>query len=188
MSGKWFLGMQPEYDGEYQYADHFVGGATGHDIYTGEILSVEEVEVQDHPPDGPVRKEADAVVVARVDHEQDARRIVECVNFCEGVGPLTLGELPPLASLVNMWEQKQKPPVGGAAICGMSDMPLPRAYVLKVINERLGWHRDNLAGWREGDGYLVPSEPDLEERRLIRAHLRVAMDVLEELKKALGLE
>lgn len=78
---------------------------------------------------------------------------------------------------------------GGVAICGMSDLPMiSKGYVLAVINERLGWHRDNLAGWREGTGYLCPTEPDLDERRRVRAHLGVAIDVLTELRTALGLE
>ena len=82
-----------------------------------------------------------------------------------------------------------KQPIGGAAICGMSDLPMiSKGYVLAVIHERITWHTENLAGWREGDGYLCPTEPDLDERRRVRAHLSVAIDVLTELKKALELE
>lgn len=111
--------------------------------------------------------------------DEIGRRLVACYNACQGISDdaLLSGVIP-----------KAGNPIGGAAICGMSDMPIPRALLLQAINERIGWHRDNLAGWKEPDGYLVPTEPDLDERRRVRAHLMVAVEVLEELKRFLGLE
>lgn len=56
---------------------------------------------------------------------------------------------------------------------------------IRVIEERLKQHRDNLAGWQEPDGYLLPTEPDAEERWRVRDRLMTAIKVLEELKKEL---
>lgn len=48
-----------------------------------------------------------------------------------------------------------------------------------AIRERIAQHRSNLEGWREPDGWLVPTEPDADERARIRAGLRAAIDELE---------
>lgn len=93
------------------------------------------------------------------------KRIVACVNACAGLPTETLE-------------------VGGL----VGDAAISHDRLVKTINERLGWHRDNLEGWKEPDGYLIPTEPDLDERRRVRAHLMVAVEVLEELKRELGLE
>jgi len=42
------------------------------------------------------------------------------------------------------------------------------------VRERIAQHNDNLEGWIEPDGYLVPTEPDAECRRETRAELRSA--------------
>lgn len=39
--------------------------------------------------------------------------------------------------------------------------------------------RGNLDGWQEPNGYLVPTEPDPEERALVRARLTGAIYGLE---------
>lgn len=52
---------------------------------------------------------------------------------------------------------------------------------LPLLRERLAHLRDNLAGWRESDGHLVPTEPDPEERALVRARLQGAIAELEHL-------
>jgi hypothetical protein len=41
----------------------------------------------------------------------------------------------------------------------------------RLIQERQDQHKANLEGWREPNGYLVPTEPDPEERQGIRAML-----------------
>lgn len=43
------------------------------------------------------------------------------------------------------------------------------------IRERLTQHRENLAGWKEPDGLLVPTEPNPNERQRVREHLMVAI-------------
>lgn len=46
----------------------------------------------------------------------------------------------------------------------------------------VAWRDDlveSLAGWREPDGHLVPTEPDPVERERCRVNLRVAIDVLD---------
>lgn len=47
------------------------------------------------------------------------------------------------------------------------------------IRERIEQHRSNLAGWREPDGYLVPTEPDADERARVRDRLQAAIRELE---------
>lgn len=45
-------------------------------------------------------------------------------------------------------------------------------WVLKELRESLTYHEDNLIGWKEPDGYLIPTEPSPEERgRVIRGLL-----------------
>lgn len=39
-------------------------------------------------------------------------------------------------------------------------------------------HRQNLEGWREPDGHLLPTEPDPDERERTRERLRVAISTL----------
>ena len=86
-----------------------------------------------------------------------------------------------------------------------------------LINQRLNQHRENLAGWKEGErcvcvgtagrqsarptcmscggtgtvkgstGYLVPTEPDPDERALVRRDLETAIMELEFLKQELDL-
>lgn len=41
----------------------------------------------------------------------------------------------------------------------------------QAARDKLTELRDNLDGWREPDGYLVPTEPDEEERARVRARL-----------------
>ncbi len=48
-----------------------------------------------------------------------------------------------------------------------------------AIRERIAQHRANLEGWREPDGWLVPTEPDSDERERVRARLRTAIAELE---------
>jgi hypothetical protein len=85
----------------------------------------------------------------------------------------------------------------------------------RLIAERLKQHRENLAGWHEGkrcncvgaaggqgarptcslcrgtgiqagtSGRLVPTEPDPEEREMIRRDLKVAICELEQLQRAI---
>ncbi len=40
------------------------------------------------------------------------------------------------------------------------------------------YHRDSLKGWREPDGYLLPTEPDPDERERVRERLRAAIETL----------
>lgn len=48
-----------------------------------------------------------------------------------------------------------------------------------IIREQLNHHRASLDGWHEPDGLLVPTEPDPEERRLVRERLKAAIYTLE---------
>lgn len=45
----------------------------------------------------------------------------------------------------------------------------------RLVRERLKQHRENLADWKEPDGLLVPTEPDPDERRLVRERLKAAI-------------
>jgi len=47
------------------------------------------------------------------------------------------------------------------------------------IREKIAHLRSDLDGWREPDGYLVPTEPDADERALVRARLTGAIFGLE---------
>jgi len=49
----------------------------------------------------------------------------------------------------------------------------------QAARDKLTELRDNLDGWREPGGYLVPTEPDAEERALVRARLVGAIFGLE---------
>jgi hypothetical protein len=48
-----------------------------------------------------------------------------------------------------------------------------------MVRELRDQHRDNLKGWREPDGWLLPTEPDLDERQRVRARLRAAIETLD---------
>lgn len=48
-------------------------------------------------------------------------------------------------------------------------------WVRKFIQERLKQHADNLAMWQEPDGFLIPTEPDPEEREMVRQRLNAAI-------------
>ena len=56
-------------------------------------------------------------------------------------------------------------------------------YLLYVIGnhiqERLAQHRDNLPMWQEPTGYLLPTEPDPEERERVRRELKACIFELE---------
>lgn len=54
-----------------------------------------------------------------------------------------------------------------------------RAALIAQVKERRKQHADNLAGWREPDGYLVPTEPDPEERLIVRRQLQAAIHELD---------
>jgi hypothetical protein len=58
---------------------------------------------------------------------------------------------------------------------------------LKVLREhalsRIRQHEDNLRGWSEDGGFLLPTEPDPEERECVRRGLRAAVFELNELLK-----
>jgi hypothetical protein len=55
--------------------------------------------------------------------------------------------------------------------------------VAQTIRRRIAQHHENLAGWTEPErsgrvstlGWLIPSEPDPDERRKIRRDLTVAI-------------
>lgn len=52
---------------------------------------------------------------------------------------------------------------------GMTDkLDQMTAYWIKELTWELANHEDNLRGWQEPDGYLVPTEPDPEERARVR--------------------
>lgn len=44
--------------------------------------------------------------------------------------------------------------------------------------ERIAQHNDNLRGWREPHGFLIPTEPDEDERRATVRELIAARDEL----------
>lgn len=46
-----------------------------------------------------------------------------------------------------------------------------------VIRDQLSWHRENLRLWE--NGFLTPTEPDEEERRITVAELKAAIATLE---------
>jgi hypothetical protein len=46
------------------------------------------------------------------------------------------------------------------------------------IREQLKHHEASLDGWREPDGFLLPTEPDPEERQLMRERLKAAIYTL----------
>lgn len=52
-----------------------------------------------------------------------------------------------------------------------------------TIRAQIEHHRDSLRGWAEPHGHLVPSEPNPDERALIRIRLRASIVVLQ---RALG--
>lgn len=58
----------------------------------------------------------------------------------------------------------------------------PNALIVHVA-DRLAQHRDNLALWQEPNGLLIPTEPDADERRLVRAELRACIYELEQLAR-----
>lgn len=53
----------------------------------------------------------------------------------------------------------------------------------REVRDRIAQHEENLRGWREPDGLLVPTEPDPDERDKVRDRLRTA---IHELKWLLG--
>jgi hypothetical protein len=55
------------------------------------------------------------------------------------------------------------------------------AMIRKHIADRIAQNADNMVGWREPDGHLLPTEPDPEERKAIRIQLMAATQVLKEL-------
>jgi hypothetical protein len=52
-------------------------------------------------------------------------------------------------------------------------------HVLEFVKERIQQHEDNLVGWREPDGFLLPTEPDPEERDRVRLQLKDAIHELQ---------
>lgn len=52
-------------------------------------------------------------------------------------------------------------------------------WIAKEIGQWVVWHKQNLEGWKEPDGYLIPTEPSPEEREIVREGLRGAIDALE---------
>lgn len=48
----------------------------------------------------------------------------------------------------------------------------------REVRERLGYHEENLLGWSEPGGFLLPTEPDPEQRAVARAELRGAIYAL----------
>jgi hypothetical protein len=52
-------------------------------------------------------------------------------------------------------------------------------HYYRFISERLKQHEDNLAMWREPDGFLCPTEPDSEEREKVRLQLKAAIHELQ---------
>lgn len=47
------------------------------------------------------------------------------------------------------------------------------------IREQIDHHKASLAGWNERGGWLLPTEPDPEEREKVRERLKVAISTLE---------
>jgi hypothetical protein len=82
-----------------------------------------------------------------------------------------------------MWAMTLEKPAGGEAPPGRAPSNDDEiitasqrlALARRLIQEREQQHRANLNGWREPDGYLVPTEPDPDERREIRALLGAAI-------------
>jgi hypothetical protein len=46
------------------------------------------------------------------------------------------------------------------------------------IREQLEHYETSLDGWREPDGCLIPTEPDPDERQLVRERLKAAIHAL----------
>ncbi len=63
-------------------------------------------------------------------------------------------------------------------------------YMLSVIrqhiDERIKQHTDNLLGWCEPDGFLLPTEPDPAERECVRRELRAALFELNRIRDIVG--
>jgi hypothetical protein len=55
-----------------------------------------------------------------------------------------------------------------------------------VVRRRIAQHRDNLSCWQEPRGFLLPTEPDPDERSRIRECLTVAIEELGRLCEELG--
>lgn len=47
--------------------------------------------------------------------------------------------------------------------------------LLDLVRARRAQHQANLDGWREPGGFLLPTEPDPDERRLVRERLKAAI-------------
>ena len=59
---------------------------------------------------------------------------------------------------------------------------LTKQDVRRWIEARLKQHADNLRMWQEPDGFLLPTEPDPEERERTRRELRAAMFELKNMR------
>lgn len=55
-----------------------------------------------------------------------------------------------------------------------------------AAKRRIKQHEENLAIWAEPDGWLVPTEPDPEERARVRRELTVAIEELRRLGAEIG--
>lgn len=69
--------------------------------------------------------------------------------------------------------------------CQLEETGYQLSLVKETIWERLGQHKNNLELWQ--NGFLGPTEPDSEEREIIKRELKAAITELEYLKKACSL-
>jgi hypothetical protein len=49
----------------------------------------------------------------------------------------------------------------------------------KDIQEMILRHKENISAWQKPFGYLVPTEPDADERHRIRSRFAIAIETLE---------
>jgi hypothetical protein len=80
----WYVGMRPEYDGEYITADRIVGGPTGHDEYDREngvwALEGDEPCVVAQPDD---QANAELIVRAVNNHDELVAALRSLCDWCE---------------------------------------------------------------------------------------------------------
>ena len=56
------------------------------------------------------------------------------------------------------------------------------ALIRKMLASKKLQHEDSLTGWCENPtGYLVPTEPDANERELVRERLKAAITTIEQI-------
>jgi hypothetical protein len=59
-----------------------------------------------------------------------------------------------------------------------------QSVTIELLKARVKQHEDSLAGWNEPDGFLLPTEPDIDERRRIRWELRAVIGELNRIIEA----